>query len=235
MEFSDSIIDSVALAWFLACWWGYLLYTNRINRTRKCLRCMMDHWRETWALSILKREPRIMDSQIINGLVSKETFFASTTILILASCIALMGLHDEVSNLLSDLPFAEPISRTLWEIKVMILILIFVYAFFKFSWSIRQHSYSGILLGSLPPVSEADTPQAQTQARRLAGLSNLGARNFNDGLRAYYFALAELGWFIHPLIFIAATVWVVLVLYRREYHSRTLRLLLEDHPPDRML
>lgn len=131
MDLSTSILDSAALLWFLACWWGYLLYTNYINRTRKCLRCVMDHWRQNWALSILTRDPRIMDSQIINGLVSKETFFASTTILILASCIALMGLHDEVSNLLSDLPFTEPVSRTLWEIKVMVLILIFVYAFFQ--------------------------------------------------------------------------------------------------------
>jgi uncharacterized membrane protein len=42
-------------------------------------------------------------------------------------------------------------------------------------------------------------------------------------LRAYYFALAALGWFVHPLVFIAAILWIVLVLLRRQFLSHTLR------------
>ncbi len=221
-------MDTLALLWFLACWRGYLLYTGHINKTRQCLRCMMDHWRHTWMESILERDNRIMDSQVINGLVRKETFFASTTILILASSIVLMGLRDQANLLLADLPFFRPMSNTAYELKVIVLVLIFVYAFFKFSWSIRQHSYSAILLGSIPMPEQKDSEFARQCAARLAGLSNLGAKNFNDGLRAYYFALAELSWFINPVLFMFATIWVVLVLYRREYHSRTLKLLEVD-------
>jgi uncharacterized membrane protein len=44
---------------------------------------------------------------------------------------------------------------------------------------------------------------------------------FNAGIRAYYFALATIGWFIHPLVFIAATVLIVLVLVRRQLYSAT--------------
>ncbi len=36
---------------------------------------------------------------------------------------------------------------------------------------------------------------------------------------------AELGWFVHPWLFMAATVWVIGVLYRREFHSITQRTL----------
>lgn len=232
MNSAISMIDLIALGWFVSCWTGYLLYTCNTRSQRISLRTMMDHWREAWALSLLKRDNRIMDSQVINALVRKETFFASTTILILASSIALMGLRDKANHLLEDIPYIQPVSATVWEIKVTVLIMIFVYAFFKFSWSIRQHSYSAILLGSIPEPGCSDQDFASQQAMRLAGLSNLGARNFNDGIRAYYFALAELSWFISPLMFMVFTVWVVLVLYRREYHSKTLGLLASDQSLD---
>jgi len=44
-------------------------------------------------------------------------------------------------------------------------------------------------------------------------------------LRAYYFALAELSWFFHPALFMLTTAWVVSVLYRREFHSKALKIL----------
>ena len=46
-------------------------------------------------------------------------------------------------------------------------------------------------------------------------------------LRAYYFGLAALAWFVHPYCFMAATAWVVLVTYRREYRSHALKILME--------
>ena len=48
------------------------------------------------------------------------------------------------------------------------------------------------------------------------------ARHFNNGLRAYYFGLAALAWFIHPLLLMMATFWVIFVIYRREFRSSTL-------------
>ncbi len=50
-------------------------------------------------------------------------------------------------------------------------------------------------------------------------ISNAG-RHFNMGLRAYYFGLAAITWFFHPLFFMAVTMLVVMVIYRREFHSR---------------
>ena len=40
---------------------------------------------------------------------------------------------------------------------------------------------------------------------------------YNYGLRAYYFALAYLCWFVSPWLFITASIIVTAVLYRREY------------------
>ena len=219
------ILDIAALLWFILCWSGYLAYTNQGKAHRPSLLNAMNQWREEWAFAISRRSNRIVDSQVINGLVRKETFFASTTILILASSIALMGAGDKVNQLAAEIPFAQHTPLALWELKVAVLALVFVYAFFKFSWSIRQHSYSAILLGSIPEPESCTPAEARDHALRLARLSSLGARHFNDGIRAYYFALAELSWFINPLLFVTATTWVVVVLYRREFHSRALHLL----------
>jgi len=224
MGISD--LDVAALLWFVIIWIGYIGFTRyRCNKVKSGLLARMNIIRKEWALELLRRDNRIMDSQLINGLIRKETFFASTTMLILASSVALMGIGDEVLNLFQNIPFAQNTSQVLWELKVLVLIIIFMFAFFKFTWSIRQHSYCSTLLGAIPPPKDSDTQEAQLKAKQLADLSSLAANHFNDGLRAYYFALAELSWFFHPLAFIGASTWVEIVLYRREYHSKALTIL----------
>ncbi len=131
-----------------------------------------------------------------------------------------------IKRLFQALPYIEPTPLALWELKVAVLATTFIYAFFKFTWSIRQHSYCGILIASIPlPGNQEDKEKAAIYAERTTHLGNLAVRHFNDGLRAYYFALAELSWFIHPVIFILSTAWVVRVLYRREFHSKALEIL----------
>lgn len=218
--------DVVALLCFITAWGTYVAFTKRRNlREQQGLLAAMNRVREQWADAILERDNRIVDSQVINGLVRKETFFASTTLLILASTVALLGMGDQVNQLFREIPFAEQMPLALWELKVSVLALTFVYAFFKFTWSIRQHSYCAILLAAIPLPDKVSEDHGRQQAVQLGRLSNLAARHFNDGMRAFYFALAELSWFFNAWVFLLATVWVVLVLYRREFHSKALSIL----------
>ena len=53
----------------------------------------------------------------------------------------------------------------------------------------------------------------------------MAAETFNDGLRAYYFSFAAIGWFFSPLVFMVATLCVVYILYRREFRSEVLDVL----------
>ena len=48
---------------------------------------------------------------------------------------------------------------------------------------------------------------------------------FNFGLRAYYFAMGALAWFVHPLALVGSTIWVVIVLYKREFQSKALEAM----------
>jgi len=104
-------------------------------------------------------------------------------------------------------------------LKLIVLCIIFVYAFFKFTWALRQFNYCSTLIGAAPKGPDNDF------ARRVAKVATHASKDFNQGLRAYYFSLAALGWFVSPWLFMAATTTVAIVLYRREYRSMALQII----------
>ena len=60
------------------------------------------------------------------------------------------------------------------------------------------------------------------KAGRIVGLA---AETFNDGLRAYYFSFAAMGWFFSPVVLMLGTLGVIYILYRREFVSDVLDVL----------
>ena len=73
----------------------------------------------------------------------------------------------------------------------------------------------------------ADAEEYATHINRITLIVNFGNGNFNNGLRAYYFGVAALSWFLHPVLLIAVTTAVVYVLHQREYHSRTVQAMID--------
>lgn len=215
-------LDIAALAWFLALWNGYNVYADRVQRDGLSLLTVMKKHRAGWMRQMLGRENRIVDATIVNTLMRSVSLFSSTTLLILAGLLAILGAVDKVQALVQDIPFVADYSKAAWELKILTLILIFIYTFFKFAWSLRQFNYSVILVGAAPPPAEAETEAARTFAQGAAEVIALAVSNFNRGMRAYYFGLAALGWFLHPAVFALTSLWVVGVVYRREFRSQTL-------------
>lgn len=220
---NTSLLDLLAPGWFLLCWLGYTYYADG-ERARGNLRRVMHTYRVVWAQQMLERDNRMVDTQIIANLMRSASFFASTAMFIIAGLIAVLGAREQAMTVLAELPFAVESSRALWDAKVLLLILLFVYAFFKFTWAFRQYNYCLVLVGCAPAPDRL-TEASGGIAERLARIATSTGRHFNRGIRAYYFGLAALSWFIQPLLFMLLTVWVVLVLYRREFHSRLLRML----------
>ena len=219
-------IDLVAPLWLIACWVGYTLLADRV-RARPSLMTRMHAWRLAWMRSMLDRDNRMVDVQIIGNLMRSVSFFASTSMFVIAGLVAILGSRSEAMAVLSELPFAVDSSPLLWDLKVLLLVVVFVYSFFKFTWAYRHYNYCLVLLGSVAAPAEVKQ-RDRIRARRAADIATSTARHFNHGIRAYYFGLAALSWFVHPLLFILLTGWVVLVLYRREFRSRLLRTL--DEP-----
>jgi uncharacterized membrane protein len=216
--------DVVAVAFFLGLWTGYSHFAIWYGRRVPSLQGVMDVLRRTWALRMIERDNRMVDVNIVRNLTRSSQFFASTTLLILGALIALLGYVQRAADVVSELPFAIEASHRLWDIKILLLIGIFVYSFFKFSWSIRQFGFCSIVVGAAPKTAKNEQESA-AEVANLSLIVSFASGNFNQGLRSYYFAMAALSWFLHPWLMMATTLWVIRVLYTREFHSRTLNVL----------
>jgi uncharacterized membrane protein len=215
---SLSTLDWLALALFAACWLGYATLTDRVRSIReRSVIAAMDEHRRRWMRATLARENRIADMAAIGNLMTSTSFLATTSILILGGLVAMLGASDMGRRVVASLPWSDVPSEAAWEVKIALLLLIFVNAFFELTWALRQFNYSSILVGAMPMRSAepADLAQADAAARVL----NRAARHFNTGLRSYYFGLAALAWIVHPLAFMAASLFVLQELHRREFRS----------------
>ncbi|MDF5876592.1 DUF599 domain-containing protein [Pseudomonas aeruginosa] len=217
----------LAALWFLFCWVGYTRYATWKGRDTACLASVLHLYREDWMRRLLLRDNRIADASVIGNLERNASFFASSTLIILAGILTLLGSTDRAVSVLADLPFVEEASRGLSELKLLCLAVVFVYAFFTFSWCMRQYNFAAILVGSAPMIGERNVGELERKsfAERAARVISLAANQFNFGLRSYYFGLAMLAWFINSWFFMLVTAGVVLVLYRREFHSDVLEVM----------
>lgn len=219
-----SPIDLIAFGWFLAWWIGYSVYSDRAAKKGTNLVAAMARQREQWMRQMVGRDNRMVDVAIVRNLIRTSSFFASTSMLILAGLVAALGASDKAVRIVATVPLVSQLSQQQWEMHLIVLILIFIYAFFKFTWSIRQLSYCSIQIGAMVPAAKAD-PDCLRRSDCIARIATLAAGHYNRGLRAYYFAAALAASFIHPIVLIVASTWLVLVLYRREFHSNTLAIL----------
>ena len=225
MIFDLTPLDLAALLWFLAAWGGYNLIGEGLTAGRESINRKLLGLREAWIASMLERDNRIADTALLGHTIHSASFFASTAILVLAGLVGLLGAIDRGFSIITDLTLAIQTTRLLVEFKVILLIAIFVYAFFRFTWALRQYNYLCVLFGAAPPASEGK--RQDEIVRQLATMLTLCIASFNGGLRSFYFAVAALTWFIHPLLFMGATLWTIAVLVRRQYFSRTHRTITE--------
>jgi len=217
-------LDMTALLLFVVAWAGYQWYADYGAAGRPRLAHEMDRYTREWLACMITRDNRMVDVNVLRNLTRSSQFFASTTMLILGALIALMGYAEKAASVVAELPFTLRVTERVWEFKIVVLLVTFVYAFFKFTWSIRQFGFSAILVGSTGKPAGDLAPFA-VHVERAATIVSFANRNFNQGLRAYYFGVAALCWFLHPVLMIVVTFAVIYVLHQREFRSQTLELL----------
>lgn len=233
----EIIINTVCLIWFFTCWIGYTFYARRKATKQSCLASELHNYRRLWMRRVMIRDNRVGDAALIANLGRNVSFLASTSILILAGLLTVFTVAEQTSELVSEIPLTTENSPLSIKLKVGLLVVIFVHAFFTFTWSMRQYGFCSIILGGAPLTTESDVSNEERKryAFYAARVIDLAGLSYNTGLRAYYFALSALAWFLSPYLFILSSTFVVAVLYRREFKSRSLLALrqmdgAEEHP-----
>jgi uncharacterized membrane protein len=221
-------IDTLAISVFVGAWATYSVALSRMSAERRTLSSAMDFQRRQWMRTMMHRDLRMIDTGIMSGLQNGTAFFASTSLIAIGGCFALLNATDHIYGVMRDLALAEKVPRGLFEAKVIGLMLIFGYAFFKFGWSYRLFNYASILIGATPTAAHASEAETIAAADRAAVFTITAGRHFNHGLRAFFFSIGYLGWFVNGWTLIVTTLLVAGVQLHRQCFSDSAKLVIES-------
>ncbi|HPG89905.1 MAG TPA: DUF599 domain-containing protein [Hyphomicrobium sp.] len=224
LDIDVPLTDVVAVAVFFACWFGYGPSANILARSRPSLMAAVRIFRHAWIARMCARENHVSDAALLGNLLRGALFFASTTVFILGGLAALLGTATKVAEVTAQLPYATQADARIAEIKVLTLVVLFIYAFFKFTWSAWQYNVLSIMVGAMPDLT-ADAKIRTKYIDAGAYVASMAGEAYNSGIRAYYFSIPLMAWLIHPLLLLAATIAITIVIYRREFRSQVLKAL----------
>ena len=202
----------------LLIWFIYSLSSKWLDNIRPSLSFLMNMQRVRWVENAVHRD-NALDGILSSSLMNSVAFFASTTVLLILAIFAVFGqvtvLHEALSNIRPELTNGEITQH------LIILLVTFIAAFLYFTMSLRQFNHYCIMLGAADHSEKGN----ENEIIAIAALNTLGARNFNQGIRAYYFSVAILVWFVSPLLSIGATILIMVFLIYRDYFSRARYLI----------
>ncbi|MEM1383784.1 MAG: DUF599 domain-containing protein [Pseudomonadota bacterium] len=220
-------MDLVALAVFVAVSWGMGWFIERPNAARPSMSRLIAIYRRRWMHELLRRSNWMFDASLLISLRQGAAFFASGLMIAIGGVVALLGQTQQLVTIAQDIAALETLSAVAWEAKLLFILVLLVDAFLKFVWSHRLFGYCAVLMGAIPENGEPQ--EASIAADRAADLNITASRSFNRGLRRVYFAIASLAWFLGAEAWIAASLLMAAMLYRREFLSAS-RQALADVP-----
>lgn len=217
--------DLIALLWFALIFSGYQNLTGIAAIERRSIAGAVQRHRIQWMRNMAIRENRMSDSMLMQQLGQGNAFFASTCAIAIGALSSLLGAGEKMHQMIDKLPFVARTDVAVFDIKLLVLIAVFVYGFFKFAWAFRLSHYCGIMIGATPLADADNKAECETHADAVSALIGIAADHANRGLRSFYFAIAAMTWIFHPALFMAATLWVLIILVRRDFFSRSRRVL----------
>jgi len=196
----------------LLCFLVYPLLVHAIETRRPSLSALMNFQRRRWVFNAVGRDTPL-DAILSGNLMGSVSFFASTTVLLVLALFAVFGQIDTVIR--TTVTLQPHITALAVELHLISILIIFVLAFLAFTLSLRQFNHFCIMLGAVGHGEKASADEIVI----IAELNSSAARSFNQGLRAYYFAIATLTWFVSSWLSIASTIAIIGVLVYREFFS----------------
>lgn len=214
--------DAAALAFLLLAWLGFGWLVEHAPATRPSVAQLMAGARRDWMRAFVTRQPRIFDATVLDSLRQSTAFFASATMIALGGGVALIGDAERLAGFAAD--FTVQTSRTMVEVKLLVVMVLVANAFLKFVWANRLFGYCAILMAAVP--NDPDDPDCYPRAAQAAEINITAARSFNRGLNSVYFAIAALAWMAGAVALAIAAALTLAVMARREFASASRRVIL---------
>jgi uncharacterized membrane protein len=198
----------------LICYFAYNIFVPQIERLRPSLSSIMNMQRRRWVANAAVRESPF-DAILSGNIMQSVSFLASTAVLMVLAVFAVFGQLPALMASLSSLSLDARYSVGEVQIHLVVMLAMFVLAFFAFTLSLRQFNHFCIMLGAI----DHSTPISDEEIDAITEMNVLGARNFNAGVRAYYFSVSTVAWFVSEWATVAACLLTILVLAQREFFS----------------
>lgn len=193
---------------------AYNVIVPQVEKRRPSLSVIMNMQRRRWVSNATRRETPF-DAILSGNIMSSVSFLASTAVLLVLAVFAAFGQIPALMDSVATVSVEHRYGVLDIQIHLVIMLALFVLAFFAFTLSLRQFNHFCIMLGAL----DHDRVTTEEEIDAITRMNALGAKNFNSGIRAYYFSVATVAWFVSEWLAVAACLVTILVLAHREFFS----------------
>ena len=193
---------------------AYNIIVPQVEKLRPSLSVIMNMQRRRWVANATRRETPF-DAILSGNIMQSVSFLASTAVLLVLAVFAVFGQLPTLMETLDSLSLDRVYTVVDVQLHLVIMLTMFVLAFFAFTLSLRQFNHFCIMLGAL----DHDRATTEEEIEAIAQMNGLGARNFNSGIRAYYFSVPSVAWFVSEWLAVVVTLVTILILAHREFFS----------------
>jgi uncharacterized membrane protein len=203
----------------IVCWLAYNYGVPLVERRFPSLSTIMSLQRRRWVANVFRRESPL-DAILSGNIMQSVSLLASTSVLIILAIFAAFGAVPQLTDTLTNIGLGHDVTPAAMQVHLLVLLAIFVSSFFAFTLSLRQFNHFCIMVGAIVH----DQPAKEEEIDAIALLNSLAAKNFNNGIRAYYFAVPAVAWFVSPPFAIVATMITTAFIIHREFFSSAHRI-----------
>ncbi len=203
----------------ILCWLAYSYGVPLVERRRPSLSVIMSLQRRRWVAAATRRESPL-DAILSGNLMQSVSLLASTSVLLVLAIIAAFGQVPQLMTTLASLGLGRDYTAAEMQVHLLVVLAIFVASFFAFTLSLRQFNHFCIMIGAIVHDGSA----TENEIDSIAMLNSLAAKNFNNGIRAYYFAVPAVAWFASNWLAVVATLITVAIIVHREFFSTAHRI-----------
>jgi uncharacterized membrane protein len=198
----------------LICYFAYNIIVPQVEKLRPSLSVIMNMQRRRWVANAALRESPF-DAILSGNIMGSVSFLASTAVLLILAIFAVFGQTPALMDTLNTISLQRVYTTIEVQLHLVVMLAMFVLAFFAFTLSLRQFNHFCIMLGAL----DHSSPTSEEEIDAITAMNALGARNFNSGIRAYYFSVATVAWFVSEWLPIVVCLVTILILAHREFFS----------------